>query len=319
MSMKRKERPPLDGKEIFISSPLHEGPADWRKRLAGSSGEEEKIALMREAAGTGDVRAVPELLEIHVSSASERLSEEAREAILEIGVPAAGRLARISQSTGSGYLKRCIDELICDIKINDARRRADERDPSLVQELVEAIAAKSTPDRYADEASRVLTERYGLDAVRPLTDIASGSPEHDLQSASICVLSDIAKAYPGSEELLASVPMLVARISGLRDIHVDAETSAKIASWSEDSPKALLLLRAAHPEIWPVSGALELLGQLWEQNPGKEELSDAVFTLLDKIDTKEPVLNDLLRKTIREIGGFDPPLSKSPKGDKYEN
>jgi len=270
MSMKKKGNPPPVKDEAgFKASPLLDEPTDWRKRIAGASTDDEKIEIIRELK---DPSAIPILAGLYTGrSSSDLLSGAAYEAIRSIGVPALDPLTILARDSEEGFVKTCLLELISDIKTDDLRNRIGE--PESVRVAVEAFADLSVNSRLVDPMRDIIVDEAGIRAVPELIRIADTHENPEIQDCAIVFLTDIASENPGRVELLEAVPMLEKQIRALEDIDVDPEIIRLIRDGpSEAATKSLLLLRTVHPRFSVVSNAIDLLRELWEQNPGNERI-----------------------------------------------
>ncbi|HSB47362.1 MAG TPA: hypothetical protein VLD37_05080 [Candidatus Bilamarchaeum sp.] len=313
MEQKKKGLPAANKPAGFRGEPLAEEGAGLHEKLKRSSTPQELIA---ECAAERDAAAIPALVRIAAESGDEELAEAAREAVLSFGMDAAGSLARIEAESPHPQHKSCARELAAEVSYLHYSARAKAGDVSAVGQIVGLFSDVSTGYELAERVRGIVIDEMGLAAVPELIRIADAHDEPAFQDCAIVMISDIAAGNPGNPELLEAVPMLCRKIRALEDIGVDREIIEGIRSGGNPAGRSLLLLRAVHPAFSVVSNALELLRELWEQNPGNRGIEEAAYAALGKIGTKDPVLNDLVYRTIREICGIAPPLIKT---DKIEN
>jgi hypothetical protein len=317
MDQKKKSDPPRQEEPGgFRKGPLLEEPVNWEKRIENASSLDEKISIIREGAAAGNKGIIPALLAIYAEFSDEELATEARNAIIGFGMIALDELGKL-EAGGGERIKICARELAADVAYSYYKARAENGDLSVTGEIVDLFSDLSTGYELAEKVRSVVTEEMGVSALPELIRIADEAPDPHLQDCAIVFISDIAANNSGCPELLDAVPMLGRKIRALEEVEVGREVIERIRKGgpNESAAQSLLILRTIHPGLSVVSNALELLQELWNQFPGDERILERAFVILGKIGTKDPVLNDLIHRTIREICGFEPPLLKTDKSE----
>lgn len=277
--------------------------------------QEERMGSFRKPDVAGKpMRSMSEMVAAFLKEEDMSEAERLMDAIIERGLPALPELYRIYQSEATETDRQSVLELIAEIKLRDLESRKALGDPRVVGDIVSHFVNLETGDAITEKLRRMLVNELGIQAIPELIRLSETSEDPETATCSMLFISELVSLNPGRKELLEAVPMLIRHVERLRDADIGMAGYSLLGDGRLNID--ILRFRAIYPELWAADCAIGLLGDLWKMFPGEGSIQSSIFALLDKGDTGDPLLNQLIYKTISDIGGFSPPLSK---GDKIKN